>query len=181
MQVRFRPIDPIDVERLARPGSWNREPFRATWGTTLSLLESELEKVGAHDCVIEAGFREQDLRLDGWPRSGATAEHPCVIVSFESKHGPLRYGTGEFRTWQQNVRAIALGLKALRAVDRYGITRRGEQYAGFKALPAGGPDLAQRGRELIAEHGGVREAQRATHPDHGGDADDFRAVQAAAA
>jgi hypothetical protein len=39
--------------------------------------------------------------------------------------------------WQHNVRAIALGLEALRKVDRYGITRRGEQYAGWKALPAG--------------------------------------------
>jgi hypothetical protein len=39
--------------------------------------------------------------------------------------------------WQQNVRAIALGLEALRKVDRYGITRRREQYTGFRALPPG--------------------------------------------
>ena len=38
-----------------------------------------------------------------------------------------------------NLRSIALGLKALRAVDRYGVSRRGEQYAGFRAaLTAGG-------------------------------------------
>jgi len=31
-------------------------------------------------------------------------------------------------------------LEALRRVDRYGITRRGEQYAGWKALPPGAGD-----------------------------------------
>jgi hypothetical protein len=39
--------------------------------------------------------------------------------------------------WQHNVRAIALTLEALRAVDRYGATETGQQYTGFKALPAG--------------------------------------------
>jgi hypothetical protein len=38
--------------------------------------------------------------------------------------------------WQANVRAIALALEALRAVDRYGVTKRGEQYQGWTALPA---------------------------------------------
>jgi len=40
--------------------------------------------------------------------------------------------------WRHNVRSIALGLEALRAVDRYGISRRGEQYAGFRAALASG-------------------------------------------
>ncbi len=44
---------------------------------------------------------------------------------------------GQGADWQHNVRAIALTLEALRAVDRYGATETGQQYAGFKALPAG--------------------------------------------
>jgi hypothetical protein len=63
-----------------------------------------------------------------------------VKISFESRYGPLTYATDEYARngsmmgWQANVRAIALGLQALRAVDRYGITRSGEQYRGFTAL-----------------------------------------------
>jgi hypothetical protein len=65
-------------------------------------------------------------------------------VSFESRFGPLRYATDRYAPrwsgdppgWQANVRAIALALQALRAVDRYGVSTRGEQYTGWSALPA---------------------------------------------
>jgi hypothetical protein len=42
-----------------------------------------------------------------------------------------------FFDWRDNVRAIALGLEALRTVDRYGITHKAEQYTGVKALGQG--------------------------------------------
>jgi hypothetical protein len=88
------------------------------------------------------------------------------------------YATDVCERWEHNVRAIALGLEALRAVDRHGITRRGEQYAGFKALPPGGPSV-ERGVQLIRDHGSVRAALLATHPDQGGDSAEFADVQAA--
>lgn len=61
------------------------------------------------------------------------------------------------------------------------MTSRGEQYAGWKALPDGDSAARERGSELIRQHGGVKEALFATHPDHGGDAADFAAVQEARA
>lgn len=88
-------------------------------------------------------------------------------------------GTDAFPHWQDNVRAIALGLEALRKVDRYGIGKRGEQYVGWRALPAGDAGEVDRGRDLIEEAGGVRAALKCHHPDHGGDPADFSAVQAA--
>jgi hypothetical protein len=62
------------------------------------------------------------------------------------------------------VRAIALGLEHLRAIDRYGIANSGQQYVGWKQLGSGIPmaapqmtaDAAER---LIADtlnHLGVR-------------------------
>ena len=97
-----------------------------------------------------------------------------------STQGDLRYPAHRFHGWQDNVRAIALALEALRKVDRYGITQRGEQYAGWKQLPAPdtGAPSAQRGAELVREHGSVRAALAATHPDHGGDPAAFRDVTA---
>lgn len=62
-----------------------------------------------------------------------------------------------------------------------GVTKRGEQYAGWKQLAAGSGPSAERGRALIAKHGGEVKALKATHPDHGGSAEDFADVQAARA
>ena len=129
-------------------------------------------------------MREADLRLDGLPRADRRARTPGVVLSFEATAVPgrpkLRYEVGTFTDWQDNLRAIALGLQALRAVDRYGVTKRGEQYAGWRALPMGAGDPSpDRGRRLIAHHGSVAAALKATHPDHGGSPVDFADVQAA--
>lgn len=179
MRVRCRPLSSFPAEFHAPPNFSN--PFRAGWSDTLVLLQRELDKLDAHEVAIELALTESEIRLDGWPRADARPHHPGAVVSFDSKHGPLRYGTDAFPNWQANVRAIALGLEALRKVERYGIGKRGEQYVGWKQLPAGDPAQAKRGRDLIAEHGGETAALKATHPDHGGDREDFEAVQAARA
>src|ERR1700675_3855774 len=83
----------------------------------------------AKKLVFQIDVRESEIRLDGLPSARARPNDPAVIVSFDSKHGPLRYFCDQFTDWQDNIRAIALGLEALRKVERYGITHRGEQYA----------------------------------------------------
>lgn len=180
MEIRFRPIDTwpgVETAVSAR----RRSQFSATEGATWELLKRELAMLDAENLVIQIALREDQIRLDGWPRSGVTPTHPGVIVAFDSRYGPLKYATDRFVHYRENLRAIALGLESLRRVDRYGITKRGEQYTGWRQLGAGeaDPDLAQRGRELIADHGGETAALKATHPDRGGDPDEFRAVQAA--
>jgi hypothetical protein len=112
-------------------------PFRSSYATTLLLLQRELDLLGARAAVLQLAITENDLRnTDGMPRAGAKPKHPGVVVTFVSKHGPLQYATDEFTSWQDNLRAIALGLEALRKVQRYGITHSGEQYTGFRALEA---------------------------------------------
>lgn len=131
-----------------------------------------------------ADVSESDIRVDGQLRASARPASPGIILAFESRHGPLKYASDTFDDWQANVRAIALGLEALRRVDRYGITRRGEQYTGWRQLTSGPaatitPDEA---RAIFDEYpGGWREALKATHPDHGGDPERFRRVQEARA
>jgi hypothetical protein len=179
IDARFRPIPvwPGPTPADQRRSRWT---FKAGWQSTLDLLDRELRHLGASNIMIGCGLREQDIRIDGWPRSGVREPaHPGVEVSFDTQHGRLVYATDVCERWEHNVRAIALGLEALRAVDRHGITRRGEQYAGFKALPPGSGPNAQRGLELIERHGGVPAALHATHPDHGGSDRDFRDVIAA--
>ncbi|WP_193613129.1 molecular chaperone DnaJ [Nocardioides lijunqiniae] len=119
--------------------------FGAKWGSTLELLDREVGALQGRDVVLEIDVAETDLKLNGELRANARLTSSAVVLAFESKHGPMQYRCDRFYTnwahqgpeWQHNVRAIALTLEALRAVDRYGATETGQQYAGFKALPAG--------------------------------------------
>ncbi|MDN4173953.1 hypothetical protein QWY28_13410 [Nocardioides sp. SOB77] len=184
--------------------------FDSTWTQTLQLLEREIDLLDGRDVVIEVDVREQDLRLDGTLRAKARAESPAVVVAFESKHGPQLHRCDKFVAkwhgqvdWQHNVRAIALTLEALRDMDRWGAVETGQQYAGFKALPAGhampashmtseaawsllrqqatrrvSPDVAA----VMGAHELVKHARRAAHPDHnGGDHTIWDQVEQAAA
>jgi hypothetical protein len=178
--VTYRPLptwphkatSPRRAAQFRTPSRYNeasgyRPGGRVPWSDTLALLESEIRAIGGKAVVMGIGLRESDIRLDGLPRSNApNPAHPGVELSFESRYGRLVYATDVFDHWQDNVRAIAKGLEALRAVERWGVSRRGEQYAGFAQLTAGGPD-PERGRRLVENRfeGNVAKALRATHPD----------------
>lgn len=176
--------------------------FKATYPATLELLFSEAEKLGGKHLALQVDIAERDIRTDDLPRANARyGTHPGVIISFESRFGPLRYATDTFNEWQANLRAIALSLEALRAVDRYGVSKRGEQYTGWKALPAGNgvhlthfatADEALRwmrgtGRGFIGEgldsHADPRDLYRMLakrlHPDTGGDPSEWDKLDAA--
>lgn len=203
-------IEPID--RWPLPDTKPRKPaqFRASYANTLTLLKRELTEIGARGAVviqIVTANGYDDLRRDGMLRAGAKATHPGVRISFESKHGPLTYSTDVFEyryagdppDWQANLRAIALGLEALRAVDRYGISRSGEQYRGWRQLEAGTGAVAtsmtiEAALALIAHEAGdevalnselftaqLRRAKANAHPDrNNGDRSRWDAVEQAA-
>ena len=181
MSVRFTfrplPIWPHESTQNRR-GS---HTFSASLTDTLDVLQRELGHLDAQNAIIAAGLREEDIRLDGFPRAAARApSHPGVEISFDSPHGRLAYATDVCARWEHNIRSIALGLGDLRAVDLHIGSQRGQQYAGYKALGAGAPSV-ESGRNLIRLHGSERAALIATHPDHGGDPADFADVQAARA
>lgn len=177
-------------------------PFKASWSDTVQMLEREVRMLGAEgDVVLQLAITERQCRLDGWMNERAVPSHPGVLLTFDSRHGPLRYSTDEFTNrgwngylagWQSNVRAVALGLESLRRVDRYGIARAGEQYRGYRALPSGELTSEQAVKVLLgyveldewpdtdhARRWVYRAALRGSHPDHGGSTDEFMAVQAA--
>lgn len=188
MRFTYRPLTPGGWEGPHTPNDQrrSRQTFKAGWADTMNLLDRELWYLGAENFVIEADFREQDIRLDGLPKANARQpDFPGIRLAFDSDHGPLIYQTDTCVYWQHNVRSIALGLEALRAVDRYGITHRAEQYTGFKAIAAPvqlfntvddavnwlvDPDtigfVGARGVELPKV---LKIVARRYHPDNGGD------------
>jgi hypothetical protein len=193
---------------LTPPGSRQRSPFSAPLRGTLTLLARELDMIGAARPVLEVAIPAAQFRVDGRPYARAQAEHPGVVLSLpRTDVGALRYATDRYDTWQDNLRAVALGMEALRKVDRYGITRRHEQYAGFRALPPGTPMppaamTVEDAARFLAEHGqpdggavftaerlladrpewaalAYRTAARRLHPDAGGKPEDFHRLQEA--
>lgn len=114
--------------------------FKASWTDTMDLLANEITKLAVRGAIaVRVDVQRGDVRLDGMLRANAAVGFPGVVVSFESRHGPLSYATDAYDHWQANVRAIALSLQALRAVDRYGVSTSGEQYAGWRAIESGRP------------------------------------------
>jgi hypothetical protein len=102
-------------------------------------------------------------------------------VSFEKPQGKewvsLRYAMDAYETYDENLRAIALTLQALRAVERYGVAKGGEQYTGWLKLESGHNEAWA--REVIGRYGSVRDALIKSHPDHGGSTPELRDVQEA--
>ena len=183
--------EPIDRWPLPNSPVRPYPPFTATYDATILLLERELDSLGAKGrAVLQVVTRNgaSDIRKDGLLRAQARIEHPGVRLSFESKHGSLTYATDRFDGtynrpgWQANLRAIALSLEALRKVDRYGVSKSGEQYRGWQALEAGEIKLTEaQAMGVLREHAGQpfashanqvadlwRAAKANTHPDRNG-------------
>ena len=187
-----RPLSAEAVNRMTGKGT-EMSPFKSSWTSTHQLLERELRQLGARNVVLMVDVSEGDLRLDGMMRASARPRSPRVALAFEArKRGNLMFCCGRFRTWEDNVRGIALGMESLRRVERYGIVQGDEQYRGWQAIgPA--PSTEAAAWSVIANAAGLtveharhdprtahRLARKATHPDAGGSAEQFGAVEHAA-
>lgn len=182
MQITFKPL-------TTWPGvpTRYREPsrFDSKYSSTLDLLERELNQLSAKNVVIQLDCSPREIRQDGLPRADARMNGPGVILSFETKGKPVSFPCDTFSDWQDNLRGIALSLEALRKMDRYGVTKNGEQYKGWAALPAPDGERSPFASTNMARHwiydvanmpfgtdfqAAVRYAKAACHPDrHGGD------------
>lgn len=114
--------------------------FKARIHETIQKISDELDKLGAAQGLIELDIDAADLKrvkrgqFPSWgeersPRVRLTFTHPDL--------GPLQYPCGTYDYQRHNLRAIALTLEALRAIERYGACTGSQQYEGFKGLPPG--------------------------------------------
>lgn len=179
MKVTFRQLE--EWPRASETNPRLRSPYTVGWQDTLDLLKRELKHLSAEHVVVEADIRESRIRADGWPHSDAKFFGPRVIVSFQHTRLDrwVRYPCDTFNDWEGNLRAIGLTLKDLRTAGGRGVLVEDEQYAGSSLeleAPGAGENAA---RALIDSYGGLRAALRTTHPDQGGDPEEFRRVQEA--
>ena len=216
--IVYRPIDvwPGEPTKGRRPSpfatvkksstsdgsySWNTRERGSTWSRAIDLLEREvkhLAKAGSL-VVIQIDLKESEIRRDGKPRADARPKSPGVIVSIESEYGPLQYPCDTFSSWIDNLYAIGMALESLRRVDRYGVTKRGEQYTGWRALPPQGGSTSTMTAEAAAlfiaqwsgqntlevlrdpefARAGYKLAAKKLHPDAGGSTAAFQQLQTA--
>lgn len=127
--------------------------FSAKFSDTLELLRRELRLLEPESryypkTVLQIAMDEKDFRNDGMPRAQAKAQHPGVILTIyptAAGASELTFPCDTFLTWQDNLRAIALTLEALRKVNRYGVSQSGQQYRGWRAIESGSSVPAEMG------------------------------------
>lgn len=194
-------------------GSGERNsPFKASYPKTLATLRDELRRANARNVGLQTGHRGEDIRMDGAPKVNArTPRFAGVCLSFEmwtpngqknesgqplGTYEMFEFPCSRFTYWEDNLRAIALTLKAIRETKKYGVGRldRDVHYAGFKhkrveaqtgtpvngkmsvdaasailaACAEGGwtPEVIGRSRDEM--EAAYRAAAKKTHPDYGG-------------
>ena len=127
MKIAYRPMDEWPGRRTEV-----RHPalFRIT--DTPALLQRELALLTARTVEVYLDVADVDLRLDGPPRAKAKVGFSGVMLTFESRLGPLQFVCDNFPDWRENLGAIALTLESLRRVSRYGVVSAGEPYVGFR-------------------------------------------------
>lgn len=167
-------------------------------GCNRVLLELGRLGIDRQDVIVSTNVR---TRMDGLPRSGeAEPQDPGAAVYWvtyrrakTSEPNPPMIeqrrvmAVDRYDRVADNLAAIAATLEALRAIDRHGGGQILERaFTGFTALPA--PEASRDWRVVLGVPGrptleDVEEAYRRLrslhHPDRGGAAADFHAVQVA--
>jgi hypothetical protein len=201
VSITYRPLSQWPQGR-ARTSEWMREdsPFVARGGrktplsTTLVELDRELWMIGAKGVVVQLDIDERQLRNDGGIRADARAKTPGAVLSFVRNKMPYVFATDFFKRWEDNLRAITLGLEGLRRIERFHIGQSGDQYRGWQALPAvqaatliarlaGSNDVEKHAADILEDSAGairpIRIAKSNTHPDAGGRNEDWTLLQEA--
>lgn len=178
-------------------------PFKATFFKSKQLLQDELRRVDAQNVTVYTSHPPQQITRDGWPRADRQPPDPGIVLEFDKLTDDghwqrLRFPCGTFKLWEENLRAIALALEALRKIDRYGVVT-GAQYAGFKALPPAEEgsegQTVEQAADFVAKCAGMegmgaqvlsnpvfgdlayKTAAKQLHPDKGGDAKIFQKLE----
>jgi len=177
-------------------------PQRVPLAKTMRELATEFEQMKATDPRLLLAVTSVDLTLDGRLRAGRKPWHPGVILVLTTPKGEQRYPSDQYTHWEDNLRAIALTLNALRGVSRWGVGADQQAYNAFLAIESSA--IAVPPTPFTREPASIRawlldlledddrsvtlsdptvkllrRAQRATHPDQGGDAAQFVLVNMA--
>lgn len=172
-----------------RPRTVRRDKPRFTARSLHSVrqaLENELRLLGARSVILSTNV---ELRNDGLPYSGRRApDDPGVAVYFTRKGRDLCITCDRWGSVEENVRAIADAVEAIRLIERRGTGDMVDAaFEGFSQLPAARvavrkwwdvfgcqshtptEEVRERFRNLVLKH----------HPDRGGTGEEMVEINAA--
>jgi hypothetical protein len=149
---------------------------RTRFGAARDRLQRELRLLGAQHVVLSSNI---PLRRDGLPYADfRRPDDPGVAVYFLYRKRQMCFACDRYYMTEDNVRAIALTIEALRGIERWGASDMIERaFTGFQAIA----EKAQRSwrevfgfkpGEVVILPDGLRDRFRQLaherHPDHGG-------------
>jgi hypothetical protein len=169
--------------------SWMRQR-EISIADSINRVLTELQRLGVldGDSIISTNLQ---VRLDGLPRSGqAQPNDPGVAVYWQRPgEGMKVMAIDIYDRVEHNIAAIAATLEAMRAIERHGGAMILERaFTGFDALPAPGGTVARGWRDVLGVNGATKledvkpaylRLRSIHHPDKGGSAEMFNAVQIA--
>jgi hypothetical protein len=150
LKIQIKAITHWNGKETTEP---RRSQFRQTYRNTTQILEKELSylDIRTDSLFIEMYVHPNQVRADGQLRADARPYKQGVKLTFDlitwsepipSEPGRRRikfqtvtYPCDAFDSWQDNLRAIALSLEALRKVERFGVLKFNEVVARL-ALPS---------------------------------------------
>lgn len=145
-------------------------------------LEAELDRLGATDALLSTSLK---VRLDGTPRSDLGEPTDVgAAVYFKLKGKPLCLACDRWTRVADNIAALAQHIDALRRIERYGVGRLEQAFAGYAALNPSAEDWSI---VLMVSPSATRdEIQKAHrqlasihHPDKGGRLEDMARINKA--
>lgn len=164
-----------------------RAKFGASFARARDDIQRECRLLGGKDIILSTNI---PLRLDGLPYAGmAQPKDPGAAVYFHYKDQAVCFACDRWQKVEDNLRAIALTIEALRGIARWGTgDMLAAAFRGFQALPA--PSASRTWREVLGFppdrtppageiENNYKVLRSKHHPDRGGDAAQFIAVQRA--
>lgn len=177
---------------LCWPDGWERTAHggRRNLGSRMNLAKAAgtvyaaVRALGGKDLILSTNV---PVRNDGLPYGSGVAEpQDCgAAVYFQYKGTTVTMACDRFFWVSQNVRAIALSIESIRALERYGASELMERaFRGFTALPE---QVGEHWREILdlPREGKITADQvesqfralvKVMHPDVGGDAEAFHCL-----
>lgn len=163
--------------------------FDVTPDRAQRLMRQEIERMGGRNIIVSTNQR---VRRDGGIYAAdlnRTPEDAGVAVYFDRDGQRVCFACDRYARLWENMRAVGKTIEAMRAIERYGSKELMDRaFTGFTALPS--PDQANNWRSILGVKAGrspsldrlterYRELAKRRHPDTGGTAEEFQALQEA--
>lgn len=122
---------PIGYSRTQKPAN---SSFRRTFADARDLVLDEIKRFTGSNLILSTNI---PLRRDGIPYGNyGKLEDNGVAVYFTYKSNQVVFACDKWTDVADNMNAIALTLKAIRDMDRWGVSDMiNRTFTGFKALP----------------------------------------------